>query len=346
MSQNPYVMNQIAQGFDFNPGGAFVKGQQDKMGMIAAQYQQQVAQMQMAQAQQQQQQAAELHGLRMQGGLVQVRGPDGQPTYAREADAVGLEASSMASNAKPPASIEEYQLAVSQGYPGTFESWTRQRNQRFSTQDIGGVPHLVDNVGMMPPRPMSTIDEEVAARFGLARGGESGKLDAQFEADAPQREAKAKADSIIAQTVYEDVDRALGFLDRFGQGAAGFGGAATSWIPNTPAARLKDQLDSIKGNVGIDSLLRIKATGAGLGHIPQAQLDLLSRLIGELRENMNPGDLRYNLLRVQELYEDIVTKTGGDPREVYDARVERAQGQGNVRRPQPAPETEDPLGLR
>lgn len=127
-----------------------------------------------------------------------------------------------------------------------------------------------------------------------------------------------------AQTVYEDVERSLEIVDRFGMAAAG-PGALLARLPATPARTLERHIASIKGNIGIDSLLRIKESGAGLGAIPQAQLEMLASLLGSLDNSQQPEDLRYNLERIKELYGDIVRKEGGNPAERYRDRLQQYQ---------------------
>ena len=76
----------------------------------------------------------------------------------------------------------------------------------------------------------------------------------------------------------------------------------------------------MKGNVGIDSLLRIKATGAGLGQVPQSQLDLLSRLLGELDMNQSEEQFTYTWNRMGWVYEIIMDQADTD---LYALDVER-----------------------
>jgi hypothetical protein len=138
------------------------------------------------------------------------------------------------------------------------------------------------------------------------------------------KEAERDVVGTAAQTVFEDVDRALNVMDEFGHLSTGPAAAVTSWLPTTPADQLQKHIDSIKGNVGIDSLLKIKKSGAGLGHIPQAQLEMLASLLGKLDSNMKYEDLQYNLNRIGNIYKDIVEKTGGDPKGVYNKRRQDA----------------------
>ena len=136
-----------------------------------------------------------------------------------------------------------------------------------------------------------------------------------------ERVAGMEVAARAAQNVFEDVERALELIDEHGRRAAGTAGALTSFISEAPAGRISSHIRSIKGNIAIDSLLAIKRSGAGLGAIPQAQLEALAGLLGEINVRMHPDDLKYNLARIQKEYEDIASKLGGDPRTIYADRI-------------------------
>jgi len=177
-------------------------------------------------------------------------------------------------------------------------------------------------IGTIPPGFKAIYDEKGNVTGMEAIPGGPAAIDA---AEAAKKEAAGKAVvGTAAQTVYEDVDRSLDLVDQYGSTAAGIGGM-TDWLPTAPAHRLKQHIESVKGNIGIDQLLKIKESGAGLGHIPQAQLEMLASLLGRLDTKMQPEDLKYNLMRIQEIYADIVQRTGGDPRAQYRERKERFQ---------------------
>jgi hypothetical protein len=130
-----------------------------------------------------------------------------------------------------------------------------------------------------------------------------------------EEEAKAKGSEVTmtaAQTVFEDAGRAIETLNQYGSRAAGWG-SLLRFMPESKALELDGHIESIKGNVGIDSLLKIKASGAGLGQIPQSQLEMLASLLGRLDIRQSPDVLRQNINRIQEIYQDIVEKEGGDP---------------------------------
>jgi hypothetical protein len=171
-------------------------------------------------------------------------------------------------------------------------------------------------VGTIPPG-FELVEGPDGALSMVPIAGGPAAIEAQKAADAA-----AKGSEVVmtaAQTVFEDATRALNVLDKYGKAAAGIGGLTAS-IPATPAKELDGHIFSMKGNIGIDQLLKIKASGAGLGQIPQAQLEMLGAMLGNLDVKQNPRVLRENINRIQEIYSDIVEKEGGNPIELARQR--------------------------
>ena len=165
---------------------------------------------------------------------------------------------------------------------------------------FGPVPSGYERV--VDPVTGRTIEREIP-------GGAGERARVQAE-----QEAMARAETITraGQTLIRDATTAIQTIDKYGRRAAGIG-SVLSRFPETAAMELQIDIDSIKGNIAIDSLLKIKESGAGLGAIPQAQLEALAGLLGSLDTRSSPAKLRANLLDIKRLYEDIVEKEGGDP---------------------------------
>ena len=125
-------------------------------------------------------------------------------------------------------------------------------------------------------------------------------------------------------TVIEDVQKAMTLLDTAGRRAAGFGGILAD-IPESDARQLKAYISSIQGNVGVDQLIKIKQTGAGLGQVPQSQLDLLSRLLGNLDQMQKPEELMDVFKRIDRIYAGIVDMADKEISELSGA-TEQASG--------------------
>ncbi len=114
-----------------------------------------------------------------------------------------------------------------------------------------------------------------------------------------------------AGTVNRDIQSILEIANT----AAGFGGdsfseavtrAVGAKVLGTEPFEVQKLIDSVKSNVGIDSLLRIKQSGAGLGQVPQSQLETLQSLLGNLSVSRKPELLLRDLNDINTRYNGIV----------------------------------------
>jgi hypothetical protein len=189
---------------------------------------------------------------------------------------------------------------------------------RRSVQTVNVQPGV--QVGSIPPGYALMKNEDGSMVMQPIPGGPAAKA----EAEAQQaKETGSAVTRTAAQTVFEDADRAIKIVQESPRSATGLGAMVLQNIPATSARELRGHIESIKGNIGIDQLLKIKASGAGLGAIPQAQLEMLASLLGNLDGQQNSQVLLTNLQRVQEIYSDIVQKEGGDPRKMWEERQRR-----------------------
>jgi len=158
------------------------------------------------------------------------------------------------------------------------------------------------------------VESEAGRGRVLAPGGEFEAVPGS-QADVAEREEKRKLyagnymKSIQAQTVVEDVTRLNTQIleDRvpFGRGAAFQEEFLTPALQTDNYRDAQSLIESVKGNVGIDSLLRIKQTGAGLGQVPQSQLDLLSTLLGKLNLSQSKAQFIRTWNRMGDIYDEI-----------------------------------------
>jgi hypothetical protein len=70
--------------------------------------------------------------------------------------------------------------------------------------------------------------------------------------------------------------------------------------------QVQSAIDSVKSNIGIDKLLEIKASGAGLGNVTENQLDELQSVLGRLDIKRRPDLLLRDIEEIIEKYEDIL----------------------------------------
>lgn len=127
-----------------------------------------------------------------------------------------------------------------------------------------------------------------------------------------------------ANVVTTHIDKALGLVGPF---STGFG----SWldrIPNTDARALRNELDTIKANVGFDKLQQLRdnsPTGGALGQVSEMENRLLQAVNGAL----DPGQadqLVENLKAIRDIYPQVLAERRaayiqdyGDRRKAQDA---------------------------
>jgi hypothetical protein len=129
-----------------------------------------------------------------------------------------------------------------------------------------------------------------------------------------------------AGTVTTDATRALDLIEQFGPLAGGTLGTLTGFLAEAPKARVQRQIESLQGNISVDKLLKIKASGAGLGHIPHQQMMMLASVLGLLDAGMHVGDLEFNLRRVRRIYRNVQVDLRGEQLSEADIQENHALG--------------------
>ena len=171
---------------------------------------------------------------------------------------------------------------------------------------------------MQPPSGFFWKQNPDGTRYINPETGQPVAVPIEGTAEAVKRtEAKEKKEvgeagkATIAGTVIVDAQRALDTIQNNPNYTTGVYGKALQFAPGTDAYALSQMVNSVKANVGIDKLLDIKASGAGLGQVPQSQLDMLASVLGGLDVGQPADVLQYNLNRVKNIYSDIVKSAGG-----------------------------------
>lgn len=199
---------------------------------------------------------------------------------------------------KPPSSIAEYQYAVDQGYKGGY--------QEFLESKGGGV-----NVNFPSEPTIGSIPKGYAAKQG-PNGKWSmeriagGPAEAEAEAAAAQQDAKNISRATIAGYTLRDARRIREGIPQMAEN--GVARWARAKIPGNPEFEVQADISSLQGTIGIEQLLRIKESGAGLGQVPQSQLNLLSRLMGELDIRRDQDRLDSLIADIQDTYYDVLDR--------------------------------------
>ena len=91
---------------------------------------------------------------------------------------------------------------------------------------------------------------------------------------------------------------------------------ALSLVPGTKTYEVAMLIQSVKDNIGIDTLLNIKREGSGLGQVPQRQLETLMGVLGRLEIQRDPVLLRRDIVDVLTMYQDIIDKAMVDDKTI------------------------------
>ncbi|WP_254475357.1 hypothetical protein [Bartonella sp. B1098] len=125
-----------------------------------------------------------------------------------------------------------------------------------------------------------------------------------------QREQLKKLQIVDAKIMREStaytINEALEILKKNPKASTGAIGQFLQHLWNTPASRLKNHLEAIRGGVMLHKLERIKALSpngaSGLGNLTDREGKTLESVYGALQQSSSPNDLIKNLQRLQEIY--------------------------------------------
>lgn len=107
-----------------------------------------------------------------------------------------------------------------------------------------------------------------------------------------------------AQTVLDDIAAMKRIAKEHPNMVAGWS-SLISYIPGTPMHNFAARIDSIRGNAAIDQLLNIKQSGAGLGQVPQQQLNMLADMTGNLDRAQSFDELMDVINRFERIYTNV-----------------------------------------
>ena len=142
------------------------------------------------------------------------------------------------------------------------------------------------------------------------------KLERDAKQEAEKANLRAQQEDEKANLGAEEIDRALNIIDNDGLlPSTGFGSLLSS-VPNTDAKSLASLLDTIKANIGFDQLNQMRAsspTGGALGNVTEKELKFLQSVAGSLDQSQNENQLRDNLNRLWNSYQDVIHGVGNGP---------------------------------
>lgn len=199
--------------------------------------------------------------------------------------------------------LKEYAFAKQQGYQGSFMDF------QVAMKKAGATNVDARQMGTIPPGYRAEYDDQGRVTQMVPIPG--GPADKSQQDAANQTQTQRQADIVT-----QDIDRALGIIDQSPNTTTGMGGALLQNVPDTAARDVRGLIDTIKSNVGFDKLQAMRnasPTGGALGQVSERENSLLQATIGNLEQSQSTQQLRDNLNRVWNVYQDIIHGPGNGP---------------------------------
>jgi hypothetical protein len=127
---------------------------------------------------------------------------------------------------------------------------------------------------------------------------------------------KSRAEHAVGQAnvVIGAIDEALGKAGFF---ETGLTGAVMGSIPGTQAYDLRGTVDTVKANIGFDSLQKMREmspTGGALGQVAVQELNMLQSTVSNMNPNQSEAVVKANLEKAKKHYnnwKNVMEKSGG-----------------------------------
>ena len=265
-----------------------------------------------------------------------------------------------------PTSIREYQKAVEQGYPGSFldfQTTMAEAKRPQHTVNVGartdekwGDPEsgnvwLRDESGRVIEEPDPSGRGVRPVQVPISGGAvDRDERDRQRQMETAGRTgattgaiAVREINSLLSDLGYNRETGEFGdpqvMGPRMRQSASGgdgfFSGITRFAMTGTRTGDFVRDLQSLRDTIAVQRLLEIKESGAGLGAVPQQQLEALARALGNLDAGASNERLQTNLLDVLRLYEAVTERSLSDANDpTFRGMVENigrgAEGSGDA----------------
>lgn len=238
----------------------------------------------------------------------------------------------------PTSAMQEYDLARSQGYEGTFADYKRDMaaaGRSSTTVNVGdgnnpGLGKLSTDFGYVldPATGKPVIDPQTGLPKAAPVPGSPAarEIEAASEKKSLTKEGTARAANVVMQ----DIDLALKQSEGFG--TTGFFGGLFDDVGGTAAHDLQNTLRTVQANIGFDRLQQMREaspTGGALGAVSERELTELQAVLGSVQQSQGKAQLQRNLNRLKALYSDILKKAEAYPN-AADFGFVGAQQQGEM----------------
>ena len=236
------------------------------------------------------------------------------PPAAAPAASGGIIGKAQAATNTPAASSQQFTKMLSQlgQMQRSNVSGNRRDQSAMSYQPQVGFNDMLIRMGAAGLRGSAQGGLEALAGIGEAYS-DAQDLNAKGLAAYNKAMAKGKGSGtggFGAIVVNDAISRALPLI---GNGwSTGFA-SYLSAIPGTEAQALKNNLATIKANIGFDKLQAMRdasPTGGALGQVSERELGFLQSVFGSLDQSQSAEELGYNIQLLQYVYNSIIHGEG------------------------------------
>lgn len=204
------------------------------------------------------------------------------------------------------AKMREYQLAVQQGYKGSFIEYQQQG---------GGKPPQVGSIPQGYELVTGTNEQgETTLRYVPIKGGPADTT----KQDEAARERTLRTAGVITGAIDKIQDK----LKTTTLPVAGFVGGNLAQIKGTNAYSVKALVDTIKANIGFETLAQMRKespTGGALGQVSNQEIGFLQATLANLDQGQTTEDFEAQLTQLENIYNQVITKLNAYPDEAKKA---------------------------
>lgn len=159
-------------------------------------------------------------------------------------------------------------------------------------------------VPVTDPNELAAAQAELAKTAGGGKPVDPAKAAAMSQAQAAEKRRIARAALLARQLGERATD--MGDVTSGYQPTTGFVGRVLSNIPGTPAYNYSQDVETLKANIQMDELARLKASSpngsSGLGATTGPENDALRALLGNLNVGQSKEQFRKNIGKVEGEY--------------------------------------------
>lgn len=169
------------------------------------------------------------------------------------------------------------------------------------------------------------------------------KLQGDIDKQRTEAEANTRAKQLATQAIRDKTNVVTAAVDdalkAVGPLTSGLLGGNMSEVKGLGAYDLARQIDTIKANLSFDELQKMRAaspTGGALGAVSDREIQLLSSTVASLDVGQSPPQLRSNLQKVREHYQNwakAVEQSNGSPPSASASAISQPKPQASSRTP-------------